>query len=318
MSKKHREFNDPGTGTSYSFNSKRIINKDGSFNVTKSGFGYSARNTYQVLIGMSWTKFLLSIILFLCIVNALFALCYLAIGVEQLGIKSISLIDDFLESYFFSFQTFTTVGYGTLSPMGKLMNIVASIESVAGWMCFAIVTGILYGRFSKPSAMLKYSEKAIVGPYKNGLNSLQFRVANMRQSNLMEMEATVILMHVKRDSSGKGILKRSFTPLTLERNNILFFPLNWTLVHLIDENSPFYNKSRKELEEMEIEILTLIRGFDDTFSNVVHSRHSYKLEEIHWGGKFKVPYETQENGEIILFYEKLDEYENIDLDHARN
>ncbi|MDX1629814.1 MAG: potassium transporter, partial [Fulvivirga sp.] len=183
------------------------------------------------------------------------------------------------------------------------------------WMCFAIVTGILYGRFSKPSALLVYSEKAIISPYKEGLNSLQFRIANKRMSNLMELQATVILMQVKRDKTGKSVLKRSFLKLDLERDSILFFPLNWTIAHPIDKNSPLYGKTRKELMESDAEILIMIRGFDDTFSNVVHSRHSYKYDEIIWGAKFQPTYETQDDGDIELYFDRLSDYEKTELNN---
>jgi len=312
------EYDDPGTGTSYSFNSKRIINKDGSFNVYRSGLKPSLRNTYQVLIRMSWTRFLLVVFLFLFIVNAVFALLYTLIGVEQIGAESTNFGNDFLEAYFFSFQTFTTVGYGALSPIGKTTSIIAALEAIIGWMCFAIITGILYGRFSKPSALIKFSEKALISPYKNGLNSLQFRVANMRKSNLMEMEATVMLMMIERDKTGKGILKRNFLRLPLERSSILFFPLNWTIVHPITRDSPLYGKSLEEMADLDAEVLIMIKGFDDTFSNVVHSRHSYKCDEIINGAKFTSAYETQDDGNILLYFDKMDDYKKVDLNETKS
>jgi len=308
------KYDDPGTGTAYSFNSKRIINKDGSFNVIKSGLAPSVRNTYQYLIGISWTKFLFIIFTFLFAINALFAGIYTWIGVDHINAPlSENGWDNFLEAYLFSFQTFTTVGYGALSPASKLMGIASAIEAIIGWMSFAIVTGILYGRFSKPSARLMYSKNALIAPYKDGLNSLQFRVANMRQSNLMEMEATVMLMYLERNTDGTSILKRHFLGLELERDSILFFPLNWTLVHPITKESPFHGKSIKELKETDIEILIMIKGFDDTFSNVVHSRHSYKSDEIIWGGRFVPAYESQESGDIMLHFDKMHDYIEVDL-----
>lgn len=304
---------DPGIGTQYTINSKRIINKDGSFNVIRSGLKWSTRDTYQLLIKMSWGHFLLVIFSFLLVINAVFALLYTAIGIRQLGgSQSMHLLDKFLEAYFFSFQTFTTVGYGVLHPIGHLANIIASFESVIGWMCFAIITGILYGRFSKPSARLMYSQKAIISPYTNGLNSLQFRIANMRNSNLMEMEATLLLMQVEREENG-GILSRNYIELELERKSILFFPLNWTIVHLINEKSPFYGKTKEQMKAMDAEVLIMIKGFDDTFSQVVHSRYSYKCDEIIWGAKYHSTYQTQESGDILLNFEKMHDFTEVEL-----
>ncbi|MEJ2006355.1 MAG: potassium transporter, partial [Cyclobacteriaceae bacterium] len=161
--------------------------------------------------------------------------------------------------------------------------------------------------FSRPSARLHYSKHAIIAPYGEKSTSLQFRIANMRNSNLMEMEATVMLMLVERGE--RGVLKRQFMPLDLERNQILFFPLNWTIVHVINESSPFYGKTSDDLEAMDAEILILIKGFDDTFSQSVHSRYSYKMDEVKWGARFVPPYDTQPSGDIHLFFDKIHETE---------
>jgi len=299
---------DPGTGTQYTRYSKRIINKDGSFNVRKVSLPFSTRNTYQFLIQIGWFKFLGVILAYLLVVNALFALAYLFAGPANFGgLSRGSTTHEFLQLYYFSFQTFTTVGYGAISPQGDLANVISSFEAIYGWMSFAIITGILYGRFSRPSARLSYSHRAIIAPYGEKETSLQFRIANMRNSNLMEMEATVMLMLVERGE--RGILKRQFMPLALERNQILFFPLNWTIVHRIDENSPLHGKNQKDLQQMDAEVLIMIKGFDDTFSQTVHSRYSYKMDEIEWGARFVSTFETQPSGHIHLYFDKIHETE---------
>ena len=309
---KYFRYSDPGTGTQYKSYSKRIINKDGSFNVKKVGLPASTRNTYQFLIQVGWWKFLGIILLYLLVTNAIFALFYLLTGkMHFTGISDGTTGHIFLQLYYFSFQTFTTVGYGTVSPVGNLASIIASFEAIYGWTSFAIITGILYGRFSKPSARLNYSRNAIIAPYGENDVSLQFRIANMRNSNLMEMEATVMLMAVERGE--KGVLKRNFINLELERNQILFFPLNWTLVHPITSSSPLYGKTREELSEMQAEILILIKGFDDTFSQIVHSRYSYAFDEIIWGARFLPAFDTQPNGDIHLFFDHLDNYSDAEL-----
>ena len=305
---------DPGVGTSYTINSKRIINRDGSFNVIKAGLQTSSRDAYQLLIAMSWRQFFLFIFTFLLLINGAFALAYASLGSGQLGgIVAQGFLERLLEAYYFSFQTFTTVGYGVIHPVSHLANIIASFEAVVGWMCFAIITGILYGRFSRPSARLKYSNHALITPYNDEFNSLQFRIANMRQSNLMELEATVLLMVVERQKDGKGILKRRFINLELERRSILFFPLNWTLVHVIDKDSPLYRKTYDDLKDMDAEVLIMIKGFDDTFSQVVHSRFSYKCDEIKWGAKFSAVYETQPSGDIMINFNQMNDHIEVEL-----
>ncbi|MBL3656039.1 ion channel [Fulvivirga sediminis] len=305
---------DPGTGTQYTINSKRLINRDGSFNVIKSGLGYSTRNIYQSLIKMSWTRFFLIIFSFLFGVNVLFAALYTLIGIDQLGgITSVQSFNNLLEAFYFSLQTFTTVGYGVLHPVGHLANIVAGAEAILGWMCFALITGILYGRFSKPSARLMYSDKVLISPYKNGYKSLQFRIANMRNSNLLEMEATVLLVLVEKNENNTGVARRSFIDLKLERSSVMFFPLNWTIVHIINEDSPFYGKTQEDFNSMDTEIVTIIKGYDDTFSQTVHSRYSYKCEDIVWGGKFKSTYKTVKSGDIILHFDKMSDYDRVEF-----
>ena len=308
---KQRQARDPGTGTQYNFNAKRIINKDGSFNVNKVGLGQSTRNTYQSLIKMTWSHFFLVVFAFLFAVNSVFALLYTIVGVEYLGKEpSVSLFQQFLYAFYFSSQTFTTVGYGIYHPIGHLANIISVIESVLGWMCFALITGMLYGRFSRPSARLLYAKKAIISPYKKNITSFQFRIANMRNSLLMEMEATVLLMIVDKT---KGSRKREFIPLSLERDFILFFPLTWTIVHPIDEKSPFHQKSQSDLEQMDIEVLIRIKGYDDTFAQTVHSRYSYKLDEIIWGARYNQVFDVDNHGDIQLYFDKMHDYEKLDL-----
>ncbi len=307
--------NDPGLGLKYYKKRKRIINKDGSFNAHRIHSGFSHRNAYQTLIKMSWNHFLLLIIASLMFINSLFAGLYLLIGVENLrGLQKIAPWHDFTNAFFFSFQTFTTVGYGHISPDSGLTSFVAAFEAMIGLMCFALVTGLIYGRFSRPTARLLYSEKALISPYKEGL-SLKFRLANKRMSTLLEMKVTVLLQMIVKEKIG---FSRRFVPLDLERDFILFFPLNWTVVHPINEESPLYGKGPEDLKEMDAEILIMVRGFDDTFGQTVHSRHSYLCSEVEWGAEFRPAYFTNDDGEVILDMRELHEYTSVDLPPVKN
>jgi inward rectifier potassium channel len=170
-------------------------------------------------------------------------------------------------------------------------------------MVFAIATGLLYGRFSRPSARIVYSKNAIIAPYQDG-TSLQFRVANARSNTLMNMEARVLLMTV---DASNGELKRNFIDLPLERRHIYFFALTWTVVHPIDEASPLFGKNREDLEKLAGELLILIQGFDDTFSQVVHSRYSYPHDQIVWGAKFTPAFRFDTKGDMIVEVDRIDE-----------
>jgi inward rectifier potassium channel len=302
-----RQTIDPGLGEKYFQKTKRIINNDGSFNVTKIGAGFYYRDIYQYLINISWTKFFLIVLSVYISLNFLFAFLYYFIGVEDIaGIASNSL-NNFLDAFFFSAQTLTTVGYGGMSPKGLLINIISAFEAMSGLMCFALITGLLYGRFSRPSARILFSKNAVIAPYR-GITSLQFRIANQRHNTLMEIEAKVLLVLIEKNGDQYN---RKYFDLKLERNSVYFFPLTWTIVHPIDEESPFYGKSETEIKLFEPEILILIKGFDDTFSQVVHSRYSYTGDEIIWNAKFIRAFNNEENGDIIFKIEDIHKFEMV-------
>jgi inward rectifier potassium channel len=208
---------------------------------------------------------------------------------------------DFLNAFFFSVHTLTTVGYGNVFPSGTLTNAVASLEAATGLMVFAIATGLLYGRFSRPSAKILFSRSAIMAPYQDG-TSLQFRITNARSNVLMDLDARVLLMTVNR---ANGQLRRAFVELPLERRNVYFFPLTWTVVHPIDASSPLSGKTADDLKTAEAELLILIRGFDDTFSQVVHSQFSYRHDEILWGAKFQPAFHVDGGGDLVLDINKV-------------
>ena len=158
---------DLGLGFKYEGNEKRNVNKDGTFNVEKIGSVGGVRDLYQHLITISWGKFLLVLLLTYTVLNALFALIYFSIGPESL--KGINISDGFrgfMSCFYFSAQTFTTVGYGVISPQGLLTNFVASFEAMLGLLSFALATGLLFGRFSKPNAKFAFSDNILLSPYK--------------------------------------------------------------------------------------------------------------------------------------------------------
>jgi inward rectifier potassium channel len=303
-----KQAQDPGLGEKYFKHTKRIINKDGSFNIKRTGGGLSSINAYHYLINASWTKFLLLVFAGFVTVNLFFAILYQLAGIENLSNASSSDgVQSLLNTFFFSVQTFATVGYGGIHPVGIVSNIISSFESMTGILSFALATGLLYGRFSKPSAKIIFSDKAIIAPFQEG-NALMFRVANSRDNILMEMEAIAMITFL--DKSDKRFTRKYF-PLKLQINFIHFFPLPWTVVHPIDEDSPIYGKTAKDLETLEAELLIMIKGFDDSFSQQVITRSSYKHNEIDWDVKFVRAYTTDETGETIVELEKLSETEQV-------
>ena len=297
-----KESFDPGLTTKFSGDLRRTINEDGSFNVKRTGLSWRDANPYLMLIDTTWPRFLLVVLAGFLTINMIFAGLYVMIGIENLrGLESD--MGAFANAFFFSVHTMTTVGYGNVYPQGVWSNTISSVEAATGLMLFAIATGLLYGRFSRPSARIVYSKSAIIAPYQDG-TSLQFRVANARSNTLMNMEAKVLLMTVDRSD---GELKRSFIDLPLERPQIYFFALTWTIVHPIDSASPFFGKSAEDLAKISGEILILLQGFDDTFSQVVHSRYSYRHDELVWGAKFTPAFKVDPKGGLVVEVDHIDE-----------
>ncbi len=297
-----KESFDPGLTTQFSGELRRTINADGSFNVRREGLRWRDANPYLMLIDTTWPRFLLVVLAAFMTVNMIFALLYLMIGIEHLrGLESD--MGPFANAFFFSVHTLTTVGYGNVYPEGPWANAISSMEAATGLMVFAIATGLLYGRFSRPSARILYSKNAIIAPYQDG-TSVQFRVTNARKNVLMNMDARVLLMTVE---SSDGVLKRSFVDLPLERSSVYFFALTWTIVHPIDSASPLFGKTADELAKQSAELLILLQGFDDTFSQVVHSRYSYRHDEIVWGAKFIPAFKVDPKGRMVVEVDRIDE-----------
>ena len=304
-----RQINDPGFGTKYASKAQRLISTDGTFNIKKTGIGTNIRDTYHKLINMSWTKFLLLSLLIIFIINVVFALVYVAIGIEHLhGDMEGDTLNNVLQAFYFSFQTFTTVGYGHITPVGIVTNLVAFLESATGLMVFAIITGLLYGRFAKPSMRLLYSKNALIAPFKDGW-AMMFRVTNIRRSLLIAMSANVAISI--RDVL-KGADKREYYRLPLQLSNIEFFPGSWTLVHPIDKDSPFNKIDLHNLEKEDFEIIIQIKGFDETFGQTVHSHYSYITEELVVGAKFRLAYEFDENGQSYLPVDKFNDFDIVE------
>ena len=229
------------------------------------------------------------------------------IGIENLtGIYGNSTLEQFTEAFFFSAQTITTLGYGQVAPVGMLTNIVAATESMLGLLGFALATGLVYGKFSKPSAKLKYSTIAVMAPYKD-INGFMFRVVNPHDNQLLEVEASVSLSILKENSD-----LRNFYQLELERSKVVFLPAVWTVVHPITEDSPFKDLSIKDLFKRDMEIIVVIKAFDETFSQTVYSRSSYKFGELRWGEKFKYLM-SQEGGQISVDVSGIDATDIVEL-----
>lgn len=305
ISLRFRNVTDTGFGNQASTQGDRLVNPDGSYNVQRTGLPFSNRfNHFHDLISMKWWKFFLLVITFYTLMNLIFAGIFLTVGMEEIeGDQGVTDWEQFWDAFFFSSQTMTTVGYGRTSPIGFTANLVAAFECLVGLMSFAILTGVLYGRFSRPQARIIYSEKALIAPFKEG-SAVMFRIANGRSNQLIECEAQMMMSYIDRDTN-----IRRFINLPLEIPKVSALALSWTIVHPIDENSPMYQLLPQDLEEMDCEFVCLFKAFDETYAQTVHSRYSYPSDELIWGAKFEMMYRRANNGRAtVLEMDKISAY----------
>ena len=291
---------------------QRTINADGSYNMERrTGRVLGNFYLYHWLITTSWSHYWLVVFGFYGVMNVIFASVYYAIGVDQLsGAEGATPAIRLMHCFFFSAQSFTTVGYGGIFPVGRLANLIATLEAFTGLMTFALATGTLYGRFSRPVSRIKYSKNVIISPYKD-ITGLQFMVANEMSSTLMEMEARVNIGWFEDD--GTGNMVRRFQQVNLEIDKIALFPTSWILNHPIDEESILYGRSLEEIKKLDVEVYVLLKGFDDIFSQTIYSRHSFMAVDFLYGAKFRKPWAINNEGRIVMDLTKVGDYDLVEL-----
>ncbi len=299
---------DPGLTQKFTGVLRRSINKDGSFNVRRTGGSWRHRHPYLTLLNMNWTEFFLLVLAAYCVMNLLFALGYFALGPEALqGVTATTDGGRFLSDFFFSAHTLTTVGYGNIAPLSLGGNILSTIEALVGLLSAALGTGLLFGRFSRPSARIAFSENVLIAPYQER-TSVQLRILNLRPNVLMEVQAHLILMTVE---GTPGAQSRTYRTLKLEREDLYFLALSWTIVHPIEEDSPLFGKTAEDLERMQAEFVVMIKAFDDTFAQSVHARYSYRYDEVAWGARFQPAFEIDGDGNMVLHVDQVSSHAMI-------
>lgn len=291
-------------GDAFDKNTSRLMNEDGSYNIVRSG--YNVSNIYLRLITMSWSGFFLVILLTYFVINAIFALIYLSLGDCQIiGIPEGSTLETYFHLFYFSIQTFTTVGYGHLSPATMESSFVASIGAFVGLISFAVATGMIFARFSKPDANIRFSKNYLQSPYQD-ISSLQVRMVHERNSKIIGLEARVIFSYLEEDKKGRN--RRKFIRLELEISDLFLFPLNWTLVHPITKDSPLFQASPEYLKSINAEILVLVKGYDEVYGKTVHASKSYGYNKYIRNAVFVPMYQSKKN-KTILDLDKIDDYE---------
>ena len=304
--------NDTGFGSNPNSYGGRFINKDGTFNLRREGISiFDKFSVFQRMLNLSTFRFGLLILGYYFIINALFTLGYLLVGSNQLqGIIGTSPWEILKQTFFFSTQTFVTVGYGRINPIGDAASLLSSLESLSGYLSFAIITGLIYGRFSRPKSFLAFSDFALIAPYKDK-TALMFRFVNYKDNHILTNVDIKVNIALMLDENGTPTFK--FYDLTLERQKVDNLPMNWTVVHAIDENSPLYGYSHADLKNADMELYVLITGFDEIYSSPVLQRTSYTYQELKFNAKFIPMYRESDDGKMtILELHKLNSVVELD------
>ncbi len=253
-------------------------------------------------------RFLFLIMVYFIFVNFSYGAIYYMLGMDHFTIPSTGEeMGDFLNCVFFSFQTFSTLGYGHISPVSIVANIVSVLEMFTGMVSLALLAGLVYARFSRPNTRLLFSNNILVSPHE-GIDSLKFRFVNKRSTVLNDVHVRVMVAFTEIRN---GELTREFHKLPLQMDHIMFFPLTWTTVHLINEQSIFYGMTPDEIRAKSPEILIRVKAFSEQYNQHVHANFSYSYNEWVWNAKFKKAFELQPEGKFFIDIAHIHHYEYL-------
>ncbi|MEA5549439.1 ion channel [Anabaena cylindrica UHCC 0172] len=254
--------------------------RNGQFEIIGMGVWHSYwRDPYHLLLTIPWSGFLSLICVFYVAINTLFALAY------RLGGNCIANAQpgSFLDAFFFSVQTLASIGYGAMYPTTTYANIIVTIEAMIGVVGIAVMTGLAFARFSRPTARVMFSCVAVI-MLQEGLPTLLFRTANQRRNMILEAQIRLYLMRDEVNQDGASL--RKIHDLKLVRNQTPNFSLSWTIMHIIDESSPLFGMTSESLVKTQSLLMVSVSGIDETVAQVVHARHSYAANDILWNSRF--------------------------------
>lgn len=258
---------------------------------------------YHFLVTSSWPALIGLIVAAFTVVNLLFAVGYYLDG----GIEN-ARPGSFADMFFFSVQTMATIGYGKMEPVTLFSNILVSIEALTGLLALALMTGLVFSKFSRPTARVRFSRYVVIGP-RDGVNSLMIRAANLRANRIVEADMHVVLARQEVTAEGDSI--RRLYDLTMTRSRSAMFALSWTAAHQLVEGSPLFGQTRESLANCAVEIIVSIIGLDETFSQTIHARHTYELDEIVWGARFADVLVLHPDGSRSVDYTRFDDVEML-------
>jgi inward rectifier potassium channel len=279
---------DLGLGGKLSERSRaRLLNHDGSFNVRRNNLSaFHPYNAYHTLVSLRIPRLLFLMAAGYLVTNLVFASLYWMAGPDAISGAARTSAARFEDCVFFSVQTLATIGYGKLVPATRTANVLVAAEALIGLLGFAVLSGLLFARFARPTAKITFSRQAVIAPYGKGW-ALMFRLANLRNHDLTDVHAVVSFAQWVEEG---GMRRRRFDQLTLERDVIIFMPLHWVVVHPINDTSPLRGLTAESLVAMDPELVCLISADDETFAQTVHARTSYDKGDIVWGARFRDMY----------------------------
>lgn len=291
---------DPGIGTRFDRPLDRMLGRDGAFAVDRVGEARGIREGFVALATMPAPRLLVIIIATYLTFNLTFGSLYMTIGVEHLGNADLHSIGSrWLSAIGMSVQTLTTVGYGSIYPTNTATWLLAAVEGVFGILGFSLISALIFTRFARPTTRLAYGAQALVAPFRDGW-SLQMRVANRRRTLLVEIEARLILVLVDPQQTDR----LEYFALPLQFNTVSFLPLSWTLVHPITPDSALAGMTAADLAARRAEVIVIVKGIDEGYMQPVITRHSFRFDEIVWGGRF-APAFSAEGGRMRLDLDAL-------------
>jgi inward rectifier potassium channel len=300
-----RPVNDPGIATAFERPLDRLMDKDGSFRVSRDRRLAGLNEGFVSLATMPALLLVATFVGAYLTMNLLFGSIYMTIGVERLGNADLSTLGTrWMSAIGMSIQTLTTVGYGSLYPANPATWLVAAVEGVFGILGFSLIAAVIFARFAKPRPSLAFSTHALLAPFRDGW-SVQIRVANRRDTLLVEVEARLLLAIADLDGNQERL---NYFTLPLQIDRISFLPLSWTIVHPIAADSPLAGMSNAELTARRAELLLILKGVDEAYMQTVIARHSFRYDEIVWGGRFVRAYGV-EDGEARLYLSKISDYQ---------
>ena len=234
---------------------------------------------YHAVLTVPWPVFFIGLLGFFFLINVVFAFLYM---VDPKGIAN-ARPGNFWDAFLFSVQTIGSINYSVMMPKTIYANTIVVFEAFFGILNLALITGVVFSRFSRPYARVLFSNVAVITPF-DGVPMLMFRAANQRGNQILD--ANMVVTFARQETTREGITMRRFQELTLVRSRSSLFALSWTVMHRIDESSPLYGATMESLIASQGELIALLSGTDESLAEVIFARHSYKPDQILWGRRF--------------------------------